>query len=84
MSDDPKFQVGDLVTRDGSDVQRVTEVDNDYFCLTVECIRAPNGGWCKVGDVEHNLSRRYDFAGDVVDASAVRIAGTITKKPGDN
>lgn len=75
---DPQFKVGDLVTRDGSDVHRVTEIDADYFCLTVECIKAPATGWCHVGDVERNLSRRYDYAGDIVDGHATRIAGAIT------
>lgn len=63
---EPKFKVGDLVTRDGTDVQRVLEVDDDYFCIKVECIRAPLSGWCRVGEIESNLSRRYDYAGYVV------------------
>ena len=72
-----QFQIGDMVTRDGSDVHRVTEIDAGYFCLTVECVKAPATGWCKVGDVERNLSRRYDYAGDIVDGEVTRIAGAI-------
>jgi hypothetical protein len=41
----PHFCVGDIVTRDGSDRQRVIETDADGdnapFTITVECIREP-------------------------------------------
>lgn len=71
------FQVGDLVSRDGTDVQRVTKADDGYGCIIVVCVKAPVGGWCKVGDEEHNISRRYSFAGDVIESEAVRIAGAL-------
>jgi hypothetical protein len=53
-----EFKVGDLVTRDGTDIQRVTKV-GEYNDITVECIKAPDSGWCKVGEVELNLAGRY-------------------------
>lgn len=55
------FQVGDIVTRAGDDRQRVLEVDEDGHCITVVCTVAPASGWCKVGDEERNLSRRYEY-----------------------
>jgi hypothetical protein len=55
------FQVGEIVTRGGDDRQRVLEVDEDGFCITVQCIRAPASGWCQVGEVERNLARRYSY-----------------------
>jgi hypothetical protein len=63
---DDIFEVGDLVTRDGTDVHRVVEV-GDYNDITVVCVRAPSRGWCKVGDKELNLAGRYQHAGLVVD-----------------
>lgn len=89
---DPVFQVGDLVTRMGADVQRVTKADDGYGCITVVCVKAPPGWvdedgkpqepWCKVGDVEHNLSRRYSYAGGVVDVMPTRIAGLLPSGEG--
>lgn len=77
MRSEDVFQIGDLVSRDGTDVQRVTRVDDDGHCITVVCVRAPLTGWCKVGDMEDNLTRRYSFAGDVIDGDATVISGRI-------
>lgn len=55
------FNVGNIVTRDGTDEQLVLEVYNDSECITVKCIKEPIAKWCKLGDEEFNLSRRYDF-----------------------
>ncbi len=60
-----QFEVGDLVTRDGTDVHRVLYVQPDQHSMEVVCVKAPESGWCKVGDKEFNLCRRYDFAGEV-------------------
>jgi hypothetical protein len=39
--DEAPFQVGDLVTRDGSDIQRVTHADDGYGTIEVVCVKAP-------------------------------------------
>lgn len=61
----PGFHVGDLVTRDGTDIHRVTghNGDDQYEpdLITVVCVKAPASGWCEVGDVEDNLPRRYEY-----------------------
>mgnify|MGYP001616490889 CR=1 FL=1 len=56
------FQIGDLVTRDGTDAHRVTWVNADVGgdLIEVVCVRAPARQWCEVGDVEKNLARRYE------------------------
>lgn len=61
-----KFQPGDLVTRDGSDVQRVIRMIADDT-IEIECVKASAHGWCRIGEREINMARRYEFAGDVVD-----------------
>jgi hypothetical protein len=91
MTIETDFKVGDLVTRDGTDVQRVIEADEGYGNITVVCVKAPLGWpnddgthgepWCKVGDVESNLARRYSFAGDIVEGEVVEIAGKLTPPP---
>jgi hypothetical protein len=56
------FKVGDLVTRDGTDIHRVTSSNDDgYLNIDVVCVRAPASGWCKVGEEETNLARRYEL-----------------------
>lgn len=66
-----KFKVGDVVTRAGDDRQRITEIDDEGFCLTVVCIKAPADGWCKVGDEERNLVRRYEWPSDPIEGVIV-------------
>lgn len=59
------FEVGDLVTRDGTDIHRVVSHNGspgyapDAF--TVVCVKAPPGGWTEVGEEEFNVCRRYDW-----------------------
>lgn len=55
-------KLGDLVTRDGTDIHRVIEEDDGYGCIRVECVVAPKGGWIKVGETETNLAGRYQPA----------------------
>lgn len=76
-----EFKVGDLVSRDGTDVQRVLDT-NDYDQILVECIVEPLGmiqddgsrgdPWCRVGEQEWNLARRYVHTRDLI------IEGTLT------
>lgn len=59
-----KPAIGDLVTRDGTDIHIVIEVDDDL--ITVTCIKEPaipygcDEPWIRVGEVERNLTRRYE------------------------
>ncbi|MEE7440907.1 hypothetical protein [Methylobacterium oryzae] len=59
------FEVGDLVTRDGTDIHRVVSHNGsgshapDGF--TVVCVKAPADGWTEVGETEFNVCRRYDW-----------------------
>lgn len=62
-----QFEVGDLVSRDGSDIHRVLYVQEDRNCMEVVCVRAPTSGWCKVGDTEFNMCRRYEYAGEIIE-----------------
>ena len=55
----PEFSNGDFVTRDGTDVHQVRNMDDDGFCADFVCVAAPASGWCSVGDIEVNLCRRY-------------------------
>jgi hypothetical protein len=59
-SPEGKFYDGEYVTRAGQgDVHRVLDMDKDGYTATFECVVAPSEGWCKVGDREPNLCRRY-------------------------
>lgn len=61
------YAVGDHATRCGTDVQVVDAVAGN--CADFRCIKAPLSGWCEVGDVEHNLMRRYQpLSPDEVDS----------------
>lgn len=72
------FKPGDIVTRDGTDRQRVIEINDAGDLMLVECIKAPLGWlnddgsrdapWCEIGEQEWNLQRRYVFADPVINA----------------
>lgn len=58
------FNVGDIVTRDGTDEHLVYDDGRDGGNIGVICIKAPrsyDGGepWTSVGEAERNLARRY-------------------------
>lgn len=60
------FVVGDIVSRMGADEQEVIGVNWAGDLIEVRCIKAPAAyddaePWCKVGDVESNLARRYEL-----------------------
>lgn len=67
----PHFRVGDIVTRDGADLQRVISTNGDDQqgpdMIEVECIREPATDklspipWCRLGEREDNLARRYSY-----------------------
>lgn len=86
----PVFRVGDIVTRDGTDRQRVIETDaeGDHapFTITVECIKEPvveycdgtfGEPWIRIGEREFNLARRYNYADDAIDGEATAITGYL-------
>lgn len=54
------FHEGDHVTRDGSDVHLVKDMNADGFAATFVCVVAPGTGWTAVGDEEFNVCRRYE------------------------
>ena len=60
-SQNADFALGDLVTRDGSDLHLVTYLTEDGFSGDFLCVQAPNTGWIAVGETESNLARRYSF-----------------------
>ncbi|MCJ2044153.1 hypothetical protein MKK58_06355 [Methylobacterium sp. J-078] len=59
------FAVGDLVTRDGTDVHRVVDHNGSEGHapdgMTVVCVKAPASGWTEVGEEEFNVCRRYEW-----------------------
>jgi hypothetical protein len=59
--EDDRYGVGSFVTREGTDVHKVVSLDGPqaiagYFL----CVKAPASGWCKIGETEFNMTRRYD------------------------
>jgi hypothetical protein len=58
------FQVGDIVTRDGSDLQRIISATDDV--VEVECVRPPRSRWCRVGERETNMAARYSYPADLL------------------
>ena len=54
-------QAGDIMTRDGTDRYRLTEIpdwwdrQDEMISMDFECLRAPFCGWCEVGDIEPML-----------------------------
>jgi hypothetical protein len=52
--------LGDLVTRDGTDIHIVIDpVDGGVF-MTVRCVLAPISGWTDIDIDEHNWPWQYD------------------------
>jgi hypothetical protein len=85
------FVVGDIVTRDGRDEQRVTATTEERAgpgcpeMITVECIKEPPGfvdddgsvwePWCKLGDVEENLTRRHCYVDQQKERAVLKELG---------
>lgn len=65
LHDHKMFRVGDIVTRDGSDLQRIDAINDARDLIDVTCIRAPRSGWCVVGETESNIARRYSYPPDL-------------------
>lgn len=63
-----QWEVGDIVSRTGSDEQRILYINNEYGTIDVEVIKPDevfdeeeDHPVFKVGDKESNLIRRYSF-----------------------
>lgn len=54
-----RIEIGNVVTRDGTDRHVVVAIDYDWGTLVVECITAPKTKWIKKGERESNLISRY-------------------------
>lgn len=65
------FAVGDYVTRDGTDIHRVVDAWGGDT-IKVVCVRAPKHAWCRVGDEETNMARRYRFIAKLVEPATER------------
>jgi hypothetical protein len=66
MGDEAIFNIGDIVTRDGSDEQEILDIDLGFGTLIVRCIKEPiaeegRNPWIRLGEEEHNLIRRYSL-----------------------
>lgn len=72
-----EFEVGDIVSRDRSDLQRVVESSCDL--ITVVCIKEPAEGWVKLGEREDNLSRRYNLVLRRADAGSSALSATVMR-----
>ncbi len=55
---DVAFNIGDIVSRDGTDRHVVLAV-GEYNDITVRCVQPSAQGWCDAGDIENNLAGRY-------------------------
>lgn len=55
------WQVGDIISRDGSDEQEILYINEARDLVEVKCIKAPDEPWCCLGEIETNLHARYSF-----------------------
>jgi hypothetical protein len=62
---DGRYGVGDYVTRDGTDVHLVVDIDEWGDLGTFRCVKEPapyepgDAPWIRLGEDECNLTRRY-------------------------
>ena len=55
------MEIGDIVTRDGTDEHEIVGINESRDLLDLVCIKAPDGKWIAVGEHDSNLTRRYSF-----------------------
>lgn len=76
------YEVGDLVTRDSTDVHRVVDHNgSDGHApdgMTVVCIKAPSQPWTEVGEEEFNTCRRYSPVGEEDEGPVISLADALT------
>ena len=53
------FNVGDIVSRIGTDEQKIVGINHAGDLIDIKCIKAPHNNFCKIGDVESNVPWRY-------------------------
>lgn len=65
-----KYESGDIVTRDGSDLQIIIDIEYNSLIMTVECIKEPqllppveegDVPWIRKGEQEWNMICRYQL-----------------------
>jgi len=70
------FKCGDYVTRTGSDIQLVTELDNECYFGTFKCVYDQSGIY-EIGESEQNMAARYNKITEISDPelynTAIRI-----------
>lgn len=86
-----EFRVGDLVTRDGSDVHRIVAMNEAGDLIEVECIKEPLGWlnddgtrgepWTTLGAREWNVPCRYEHAGDLIGSAGVKNSEKVIALP---
>lgn len=72
------LEVGDYVSRGDDGVHVVRYVNPAGDLVDVECVREPSRPWCKVGDLETNLSRRYHRVEDPSRSSFAEVVVEVS------
>jgi ParB-like chromosome segregation protein Spo0J len=55
------WQIGDIVSRDGSDEQEILHINETRDLIEVKCVKVPSAPWCCLGEIEINLTSRYSY-----------------------
>lgn len=53
------FDVGDYVSRDGTDIHEILSLTDDKESGEFKCVKAPDTPWIAVGETEYNMSWNY-------------------------
>lgn len=81
-ADHELFKVDDVVTRDGTDRQRIISINDARDLIDVECIRPSDFGWCKIGDSEFNVPWRYTYPDDAtIEQTPPEQSGSVIALP---
>lgn len=55
------YEVGDIVSRIDRDEHIITAINKSYDLLSIKCIKSYEGCYCRVGETEDNVTRRYSL-----------------------